>query len=290
MTTAIIIATVVVVLLLIALLAVYIKNAVQFIPSGEKHIVERLGKYHKTMGPGIKFIVPIIDRVVHKVTTRDIVVDIPPQNVITKDNANIIVDAIAYINIISPERAIYEIDDYRKAIETQIQTTLRGIIGEMDLDDALSSRDKIKSRLKASMAAELSDWGIELVTMDLEKIHPSESLQRAMDEQAAAERHSRATIALAEGKKKATILEAEGRLEASRRDAQAKVVMAEAEQTVIQKLSDVAVESEIPVLYLLGQRYIEAMKHMAESDNAKTIVLPADLPASIRGIIGSLKK
>lgn len=273
----------------VILIIVTIALGVRMIPQGNKYVVQRLGKFHKTLGPGLNLIIPYIDTVAYKLTTKDIVLDIPSQDVITRDNAVIITNAVAYINIISPEKAVYGIENYRTAIQTLVQTSLRSIIGEMDLDDALSSRDQIKSKLKTAISEDISDWGINLKTVEIQDINPSTTMQQAMEEQAAAERQRRATVTRAEGEKSAAILEAEGRLEASKRDAQAKVVLAEASQLAIKKVADAISENELPVVYLLGERYIESLSKLASSENSKMVVLPADLPASLRGIVSSLR-
>ena len=272
------------------LVIVTISLGVRIVPQGSKHIVQRLGKYNKTLNPGLNIVIPYIDTVAYKVTTKDIVLDIPSQEVITRDNAVIIANAVAYINIVSPEKAVYGVIDYIIAIQTLVQTSLRSIIGEMALDDALSSRDQIKAKLKAAISDDISDWGITMKTVEIQDINPSPTMQKAMEEQAAAERGRRATVTRAEGEKSAAILEADGRLEASRRDAKAKVVLAEASQQAIQKVTEVIQDNEMPIVYLLGERYIEAVKEVSTSDNAKLVMLPADIPAAIRGIMGSLGK
>jgi regulator of protease activity HflC (stomatin/prohibitin superfamily) len=218
------------------------------------------------------------------------VLDIPSQEVITRDNAVIIANAVAYINIITPEKAVYGVEDYALAIRTLVQTSLRAIVGEMDLDDALSSRDQIKARLKAAISDDIADWGITLKTVEIQDINPSQTMQKAMEEQAAAERQRRATVTRADGEKAAAILEAEGRLEASRRDAQAQVLLAEASQAAIDKVSQAVRDQELPVVYLLGEKYIEAVRQLSVSPNAKIVVLPADLPAAVRGIMSALGK
>ena len=272
------------------LVIVTISLGVRTVPQGSKHIVQRLGKYNKTLNPGLNIVIPYIDSVAYKVTTKDIVLDIPSQEVITRDNAVIITNAVAYINIVSPEKAVYGVIDYVIAIQTLVQTSLRSIVGEMALDDALASRDHIKAKLKAAISDDISDWGITLKTVEIQDINPSVTMQKAMEEQAAAERGRRATVTRAEGEKSAAILEADGRLEASRRDAQAKVVLAEASQRAIQKVTEVIKDNEMPVVYLLGEKYIEAVKGVSTSDNAKIVLMPADIPAAIRGIMGSLGK
>ena len=283
-------AGIIVVSVFVILVLVSITLGVRIVPQGSKHVVQRLGKYHKTLGPGLNIIIPYIDSVAYKVTTKDIVLDIPSQEVITRDNAVIIANAVAYINIVSPEKSVYGVEEYRLAIQNLVQTSLRSIVGEMDLDDALSSRDQIKAKLKSAISDDISDWGITLKTVEIQDINPSETMQKAMEEQAAAERERRATVTRAEGEKAAAILEADGRLEASKRDAQAKVVLAEASQRAIQKVTAAIENNELPVMYLLGEKYIEAVKNLSTSQNSKVVILPADIPAAVRGIMGTLSK
>ena len=269
------------------LVVVTIAMGVRIVPQGSKHVVQRLGKYHRTLPPGLNIIIPYIDIVAYKVTTKDIVLDIPSQEVITRDNAVIIANAVAYINIVSPEKSVYGVEDYRLAIQNLVQTSLRSIVGEMDLDDALSSRDQIKAKLKAAISDDIADWGITLKTVEIQDINPSDTMQQAMEEQAAAERQRRATVTRADGEKAAAVLEADGRLEASKRDAQAKVVLAEASQRAIQKVTEAIQNRELPAMFILGERYVEALRQMAGSNNAKIVVVPADIPAAIRGIMGN---
>jgi regulator of protease activity HflC (stomatin/prohibitin superfamily) len=279
-----------IVVFLLFLVIITISMGVRLVPQGFKYVVQRLGKYHTTLGPGLNIIIPYMDTVAFKVTTKDIVLDIPSQDVITRDNAVIITNAVAYINIVSPEKAVYGVEDYRVAIQTLVQTSLRSIVGEMDLDDALASRDMIKSKLKEAISDDISDWGIMLKTVEIQDINPSQTMQRAMEEQASAERARRATVTRAEGDKTAAILQADGRLEASRRDAEAKVVLAEADKSAILRVAEATQSGELPLVFLLGQRYVDAMRKMGETDNAKIIILPADLPAAVRGIMGTLNK
>jgi regulator of protease activity HflC (stomatin/prohibitin superfamily) len=264
-------------------------KGVRQVPQGYKWVVQRLGKYHGSLTPGLKFIIPYIDTVAYKVTTKDIVLDIPSQEVITLDNVVIIANAVAYINIVSPEKAVYGVEDYELAIRTLVQTSLRSIVGEMKLDDALSSRDEIKARLKTSISDDISDWGITLKTVEIQDINPSGTMQTAMEEQAAAERQRRATVTRADGEKTAAILEADGRLEASRRDAEAKVVLATATQEAIEKVTAGIQDKELPAVYLLGEKYVEAMREMSNSDNSKLVFLPADIPAAVRGLMSGMK-
>jgi regulator of protease activity HflC (stomatin/prohibitin superfamily) len=274
----------------VLIVVVTLFKGVKIVPQGSKWVIQRLGKYSSTLTPGLSFIIPYFDRVAYKVTTKDIVLDIPSQDVITKDNVVIIANAVAFINIVHPEKAVYGVENYIIAIQNLVQTSLRSIIGEMQLDDALSSRDKIKATLKASISDDISDWGITLKTVEIQDINPSATMQKAMEEQAAAERQRRATVTRADGEKQAAILQAEGRLEASRRDAKAKIVLAEASQQAIEKVTLAIKDQELPVMYLLGEKYIESIKAISTSDNGKTIVLPADIPAAVRGIMGSLNR
>jgi len=279
----------IVVVVFFVLVAVTIGLGVRMVPQGSKHVVQRFGKYHKTLPPGLNIVIPYIDSVAYKVTTKDIVLDIPSQEVITRDNAVIIANAVAYINIVSPEKAVYGVEDYTLAIQNLVQTSLRSIVGEMDLDDALSSRDDIKSKLKIAISDDIADWGITLKTVEIQDINPSDTMQRAMEEQAAAERQRRATVTRADGEKTAAVLEADGRLEASKRDAKAKVVLAEASQMAIQKITQAIEDKELPVMFLLGEKYVDAVRNISSSKNAKVVVLPADLPAAVRGIMGGMK-
>lgn len=276
----------IIVLALLAFVAITIFKGVRIVPQGYKWIVQRLGKYHTTLSPGLNFVIPYVDEVAYKVTTKDIVLDIPSQEVISRDNAVLLMNAVAYINLTTPEKAVYGIENYSWAIQNLVQTSLRSIVGEMNLDDALSSRDHIKARLKASISDDIADWGITLKTVEIQDIKPSNTMQSAMEEQAAAERQRRATVTKADGEKQAAILEAEGRLEASRRDAEAQVVLAEASQRAIEMVTTAVGDKEIPVAYLLGEQYVKAMQDMSKSPNAKTVVLPADILNTIRGVMG----
>ena len=276
----------IIVLAFLAFVGTTIFKGVRIVPQGYKWIVQRLGKYHTTLGPGLNFVIPYIDEVAYKVTTKDIVLDIPSQEVISKDNAVLIMNAVAYINLTAPEKAVYGIENYTWAIQNLIQTSLRSIVGEMDLDDALSSRDHIKAKLKAAISDDIADWGITLKTVEIQDIQPSGTMQSAMEEQAAAERQRRAAVTKADGEKQAAILSAEGRLEASRRDAEAQVVLAESSKRAIEMVTSAVGDKEIPVAYLLGEQYVKAMQDLSKSSNSKTVVLPADVLNAIRGIMG----
>ena len=267
-------------------LLVTVAKGVRQVPQGYKWVVQRLGKFNTSLNPGLNFLIPYIDKVAFKVTTKDIVLDIPSQEVITKDNAVLVTNAVAYINIVSPEKAVYGVENYIIAIQTLVQTSLRSIIGEMTLDDALSSRDHIKAKLKAAISDDISDWGITLKTVEIQDINPSPTMQQAMEEQAAAERARRATVTRADGDKQAVILTAEGALEASKREAEAQVILAEASKRAISLVTEAIGEKELPVVYLLGEKYISSLQELSSSDNSKFVVFPADIPGALKGMMG----
>ena len=267
-----------------------VANGVRIIPQGEEWIVQRLGKYRETLMPGLRFIIPYIDAIAYKLTTKDIILDVQEQEVITRDNAVIVVNAIAFIKITDPVKAVYGVQNYSEAIRNMIMTTLRSIVGEMELDQALSQRDMIKARLKAGVADEAMDWGLTVKSVEIQDIKPSQSMQRAMELQAAAERERKAMVTRAEGEKQSMILTAEARLESAKRDAEAQVMLAEASSQAISKVTGAFGENELPMLYLLGEKYISSMSKLAESPNAKMIVLPADLQNTLRGLFQKLPK
>ena len=276
----------IVMVVLIALVVFTVFKGVRIVPQGYKWVVQRLGKYSQTLEPGLNIIIPYVDNVAYKVTTKDIVLDIPSQEVITRDNVVIIANAVAYINIVRPDKAVYGIEDYEYGIRNLVQTSLRSIIGEMDLDSALSSRDEIKTKLKHAISEDIADWGITLKTVEIQDINPSQTMQASMEEQAAAERLRRATVTRADGQKQAAILEADGRLEASRRDAEAQVVLAKGSEESIRLITAAMGKEEMPIVYLLGEQYIKSIRQLAESDNAKMVVLPADILSTIKGMVG----
>jgi regulator of protease activity HflC (stomatin/prohibitin superfamily) len=277
-------------LVFLAFVLITIAKGVRIIPQGEEWIVQRLGKYRVTLMPGLRFIIPYFDTVSYKVTTKDIILDVQEQEVITRDNAVIVVNAIAFIKVTDPVKAVYGVEDYSEAIRNMIMTTLRSIVGEMELDQALSQRDMIKARLKAGVADEALDWGLTVKSVEIQDIKPSESMQRAMELQAAAERERKAMVTKAEGEKQSMILTAEARLESARRDAAAQVMLAEASSQAITKVTASFGDNELPMLYLLGEKYITSMTKLAESPNAKLVLLPADLQSTLRGLFQKVPK
>jgi len=279
----------IVVIAILIFVVITVWKGVRIVPQGEEWIVERLGKFNATLAPGLTIIIPYIDKVAYKVITKDIILDVPQQEVITRDNAVIITNAIAFIKVTDPIKAVYGIVDFAEAIRNLVQTTLRSITGEMDLDQALSSRDKIKVRLKESISDEAIDWGLTVKSVEIQDIKPSDSMVKSMELQAAAERERKAVVTRAEGAKQAMILEAEGRLESAKRDAVAQVTLAESSAQAIKKVALAVGDHDTPMLYLLGEKYILALDKLANSGNSKVVLLPTDLQDAIRGLFTKAK-
>ncbi len=276
----------VVTLAILVFVVVTVAKGVRIVPQGEEWIVERLGKYHGTLKPGLNIVIPYLDKIAYQLVTKDIILDVQEQEVITRDNAVILTNAIAFIKVTDPVKAVYGVTDFAEAIRNLIMTTLRSIVGEMELDEALSSRDKIKARLRESIADEAVDWGLTVKSVEIQDIKPSQSMQKAMEMQAAAERERKAVVTKAEGAKQSAILEAEARLESAKRDANAQVMLAEASAEAIRRVTAAIGDQAGPMSYLLGEKYIKALENMGESNNAKLVVLPADLQEAVRGLFG----
>jgi regulator of protease activity HflC (stomatin/prohibitin superfamily) len=277
----------IVAILVLVFVVVTLLKGVRIVPQGEEWIVQRFGSYLKTLTPGLWILVPYIDTVAYKVITKDIILDVQEQEVITRDNAVILTNAIAFIKVTDPVRAVYGITNFQAAIRNLVMTTLRSIIGEMELDEALSSRDRIKARLRESISEEALDWGISIKTVEIQDIKPSESMQRAMELQAAAERERKAQVTRAEGSKQAAILEAEARFESAKRDANAQVALATSSAEAIRRVTEAIGEHHTPMMFILGEKYIHAMEKLAASDNAKMVVLPADIQEVLKRFIGA---
>ncbi len=276
----------IVTLAILLFVVVTIAKGVRIVPQGEEWIVERLGKYHGTLKPGLNIVIPYLDKVAYQLVTKDIILDVQEQEVITRDNAVILTNAIAFIKVTDPVKAVYGVTDFSEAIRNLIMTTLRSIVGEMELDEALSSRDKIKARLRESIADEAVDWGLTVKSVEIQDIKPSQSMQKAMEMQAAAERERKAVVTRSEGAKQSAILEAEARLESAKRDANAQVMLAEASAEAIRRITAAIGDQTGPMSYMLGEKYIAALERMGEKDNAKLVVLPADLQEAVRGLFG----
>ena len=303
------------VFLVIAVL-LFAKMAIVITPQSETMIVERLGKYFATLKPGVNIIIPFIDRTkeivtmshgryiyTNKIDLREQVYDFPKQNVITKDNVQTEINALLYFQIVDPFKAVYEINNLPNAIEKLTQTTLRNIIGELELDESLTSRDTINTKLRVVLDDATNKWGIKVNRVELQDITPPDSVLNAMEKQMQAERNKRATILTSEGKKASEILQSEGektatinRAEAEKQqailkaegEAQARIRKAEAEAIAIQKITEAIGDSSNPANYLLAQKYIAMMQQVAEGDKTKTVYLPYEA-TNLMGSIGGIK-
>ena len=284
---------------ILGLVTVY--KGVNIVPQGEEWVVERLGRYHITLEPGLNLVIPYIDSVRKKITTRDIILDVPKQEVITKDNAVIVTNAIAFVKVTNPESAVYGVVDFQEAIRQMVMTTLRSIIGEMALDECLSNREQIKTKLKNDILDDVADWGVTVKSVEIQDINPSSTMQESMEKQASAERDRRAIetkaegtknalVLEAEGNKRASILEAEGRLESSERDAKAQIALANASAEAIKLVSENIKDKELPAMFLLGEKYISSLDKISESNNSKLVIYPADLQGAVKGMLGGVFK
>jgi len=279
-----------IVVILVIGLVITLYKGINIVPQGEEWVVERLGKFSRTLSPGLNIIVPYIEAIRQKITTRDIILDIPQQEVITRDNAVILTNAVTFIRVTNPRDALYGIEDFRLAIQQLVMTTLRSILGEMSLDEALSNREIIKTRLKDQIVDDVADWGVTVKSVEIQDISPSASMQDSMERQAAAERERRAIETTAEGNKNAAILEADGKLEAAKREAQAQIALANASAEAIKLISDNIQDKELPAMFLLGDRYINSLEEISKSANSKFVIYPADLQSAIKGMLGNVFK
>ena len=306
-----------IVLIAVVLLVIIIaKKTLVIIPQSETRIIERLGKYHATLQPGINIIIPFIDAAKTIITLnrgryiysnsidlREQVYDFDKQNVITKDNIQMQINALLYFQIVDPFKAVYEINNLPNAIEKLTQTTLRNIIGEMELDQTLTSRDTVNTKLRAVLDDATNKWGIKVNRVELQDITPPQSVLMAMEKQMQAERNKRAQILTSEGQKAAEILASEGertaivnKAEAAKEqaileaegEAQARIRKAEAEAKAIELISEAVGKSTNPANYLLAQKYIQMMQELAEGDKTKTVYLPYEA-TNLLGSIGGIK-
>jgi regulator of protease activity HflC (stomatin/prohibitin superfamily) len=276
-----------IIILILAIIAIV--KGVRIVPQGEEWVVERLGKFAGILTPGLHVINPILSTVSYKVTTKDIILDVPEQEVITRDNAVILANAVAFIKVTNIERAVYGIENFREAMRNMVQTSLRSIIGGMDLNHALTSRDRIKAELKDAIADEALDWGLTVKSVEIQDIKPSANMQDAMERQAAAERERVAVVTEAEGAKQSLILNAEARLEAARKDAEAQMVGAKASAEAIKMITEAVKENNASATFLLGDRYIQSLHKMADSNNSKIVVMPGDVVSAVKSLVGGGK-
>ncbi len=230
-----------------------------------------------------------MDVVAYRLPTKDIILDVQEQEIITRDNAVIVANALCFAKVIDPQKASYGVQNYAFAVTSLTMTSLRAIVGAMDLDEALSSREQIKARLREAMSEQTEDWGVTVRSVEIQDIKPSQNMQLAMERQAAAERERKADVTRAEGAKQAAVLEAEARLQAARLDAEAQISLAEASARAISLVTEAVGNETVPAMYLLGERYVGAMENLASSTNAKVVVLPADLQETVRGLMGRHK-
>jgi regulator of protease activity HflC (stomatin/prohibitin superfamily) len=279
-----------VVVILAVLVVVTLYKGINIVPQGEEWLVERLGKFSRVLKPGLNIIIPYIEAVRQKITTRDIILDIPQQEVITRDNAVILTNAVAFVRVTKPENALYGVENFRVAIQQLIMTTLRSILGEMSLDEALSNREHIKNKLKDQIIDDVADWGVTVKSVEIQDINPSASMQESMERQAAAERERRAIETTAEGNKNAAILEADGKLAAAEREAKAQITLANASAEAIKMISENIQDKELPAMFLLGDRYINSLEKISQSANSKFVIYPADLQGAIKGMLGNVFK
>ena len=302
---------------IVALAIIFLKMTVVIIPQSETKIIERLGKYYATLKPGINLVIPFIDRAKSIVTLvngryaystgidlREQVYDFARQNVITKDNIQMQINALLYFQIVDPFKAVYEINNLPNAIEKLTQTTLRNIIGEMELHQTLTSRDIINTKLRGVLDDATNKWGIKVNRVELQDITPPQSVLQAMEKQMQAERNKRATILTSEGDKQAQILQSEGdkaaminKAEAAKQrailnaegEATARIRKAEAEAVAIEKITEAVGKSTNPANYLLAQKYIQMMQQLAEGDKTKTVFLPYEA-TNLLGSVGGIKE
>lgn len=302
---------------LVVLALLFAKMAIVIIPQSETRIIERLGRYYATLKPGINIIIPFIDKAKVIVTyqrgrytysnhidLREQVYDFDKQNVITKDNIQMQINALLYFQIVDPFKAVYEINNLPNAIEKLTQTTLRNIIGEMELDQTLTSRDVINTKLRGVLDEATNKWGIKVNRVELQDITPPQSVLQAMEKQMQAERDKRATILTSEGQKQAQILKSEGekaatinRAEADKQqailraegEATARIRKAEAEAAAIEKVTQAVGQTTNPANYLLAKNYIQMLQQVAAGDKSKTVFLPYEA-SNLMGSLGGIKE
>ncbi|WP_457679372.1 SPFH domain-containing protein [Thermovibrio sp.] len=273
------------ILVLFVLVVIFILQAVKIVPQKQAWIVERLGKYHKTLHAGLHFIVPIMDAIRAKISLKEQVLDIPKQEVITKDNVVVKIDAVCYFTVIKPEEAVYNIENLEYAIIQTIQTNLRDIIGGMELDEILSSREKINAKIKEVLQGAASSWGILINRVEVKEIEPPANIVQAMSMLIEADRKKRAMITEAEGKKRAQVLEAEGFKLAKWQEAEAIERIGQAQANAVKSVREAVGDGELAGKLLLGDSFVKSVEKVANSQNSKVVILPPSID-SILELLG----
>ena len=283
---------------LVALSVFILWSTVKIVPQGYQFTVERFGRYVKTIKPGLHLLTPFVDRIGRRINVMEQVLDIPPQEVITRDNANVSTDAIAFIQVMDPAAAAYEVTNLNIAIANLAMTNIRTVIGSLDLDQVLSNRDDINERLLRVIDAATQPWGVKVTRVEIKDLSPPADITEAMARQMKAERLKRAEILTAEGEKQSAILkaeglkqsailQAEGRREAAFRDAEAREREAEAEAKATAMVSEAIAKGDVNAInYFVAQKYVAAFEKLAESPQQRTVIVPAEMSALVGTIAG----
>jgi regulator of protease activity HflC (stomatin/prohibitin superfamily) len=286
-------------LVVVGLALVIIFTGVKPVPQGREFTVERFGRYTRTLTPGLNFIMPIIEKIGAKLNMMEQVMDVPQQDVITRDNATVIIDGVVFFQVLNAARAAYEVHNLQYAILNLVTTNIRTVVGSMDLDELLSQRDKINAQLLTIVDDATTPWGVKVTRIEIKDITPPRDLVDAMARQMKAEREKRAVvlesqgrreaeILVAEGEKQAAILEVEGRREAAFRDAEARERLAEAEAKATMLVSQAIAKGDInAVNYFTAQKYVEALQNIGTAPNQKLVLTPLEA-ASVIGAIGGI--
>jgi len=276
----------VILIFLIIFIVFLIINGVKIVPQKEAWVVERFGKYNRTLEAGLNFIIPFIDYVRAKVSLKEQVIEIPPQEVITKDNVLVSIDTVCYFTIIDPVAATYNIERLVYAIIQTVQTNLRDIVGSMELDEILSSREKINAKIKESLQGASKSWGVLINRVEVKEIKPPKNIADAMSMLIEADRKKRAMILEAEGKRRSQELEAEGFKLAKMQEAEAIERIGQAQANAVRSVREAVNDPQLAGLLLLGDNYIKALEELSKSNNSKIIVLPA----SVEGLLNLIGK
>jgi regulator of protease activity HflC (stomatin/prohibitin superfamily) len=273
-------------------------SAIKMVPQGREYTVERFGRYTRTLKPGISILTPFVESIGRKINLMEQVLDVPRQEVITKDNVSVQVDAIVFIQVMDAAAAAYRVENLPYAITQLTMTNLRTVVGNMELDEVLSQRDHINSRLLEVIDQATSPWGVKVARIEIKDLTPPPDITNAMARQMKAERERRAVITeadgekqaaitVAEGQKQAAILQAEGRREAAFRDAEARERSASAEATATELVSNAIAKGDVNAInYFIAQKYVEAFGKLAESPQQKTVIVPADMASLVGSIAG----